>query len=83
MEAVWGESENLPKTIIVGVVDASAGGKALPQDQVTGLRSGDTKLARLEGETLAELDVRAEAVPPMYPGCVRVWFREYEGESCN
>lgn len=81
LEAVMGDIENGPRTIIIERYDASADGNPLPDDSIIGMTSHDTTLVRQPGETVAELDARAEAYPPHYPGGVRCWIRQYREAS--
>lgn len=77
LEAVIVDIDDGPRTIIIEIADGTRDGAPLPDDQIVGLSSHDVTLIREEGETVAQLDARAETFPPHYPGGVRVWIRKY------
>lgn len=77
LEAVMDER---PTIIIVEIVDGMHGAP-IPDDHVMGLSAHDMTLMRKEGETVADLDARAEAIPPQVPGGTRVWMRQYREEK--
>ena len=70
LEAASGYGIDLPRTLIISRCDAE-------DDRIIGMTSDDISLVRLPGESIEQLDARAESFPPGYPARVRVWFRQY------
>ena len=80
LELSIGNEEILPTAIIFSVQSAKKLAGPFSDDLITGLKSDDAELERLPGETVAELDTRAEAYPPRMPGSIRVWIYQYKKE---
>lgn len=74
LEAASGYGIDLPRTLIISRRDDD---DAL----VIGMTAHDVSLVRLPGESIEQLDARAEAYPLHMPGAVRCWFRRYSDEQ--
>lgn len=74
LEAASWYGIDLPRTIIISRRDDD---DAL----VIGMTAHDVSLVRLPGDSIEQLDARAEAYPLHMPGAVRCWFRRYSDEQ--
>lgn len=74
LEAASGYGIDLPRTLIISRCDAE-------DERIIGMTSDDISLVRLPGESIEQLEARAEAYPLHMPGAVRCWFRRYSDEQ--
>lgn len=69
-----------PKAIFI-MRSSGRTGEPHPDHLIIGLSGGDVTLLRLPGETMPELQARAEAYPPHVPGGVRCWISQYKDDE--
>jgi len=77
LEVQLGPGEDLPTAIFIGVKSCRLGAPNYTDHDILSVEAGSLVLERLPGETVEELQARAEAVPPTHPGSVRVWLMRY------
>lgn len=82
LEAVIGDTgDNGPRMLIIARGSAKKGAVPFSDDDITGMTSTDATLIRAAGETVADMEARAEAIPPQVPGGVRCWIRTYKDDD--
>ncbi len=69
--------EGLPTAIFIGCKSCRLGAPDYTDDDILAVAADALVLDRLPGETVEELQARAEAVPPACPGGVRIWMMRY------